>query len=72
MLRIEGPDSPLAAAVGTDVKGLLSSALYVCALPLAFVHQVIAEAIYVTVALIWLIPDRRIESRLSSPPQVAD
>ena len=59
----EGPDSTLRAAVGGDVKGNVSIALYVTAVPLAFVHQYIADALYVTVALIWLIPDRRIERR---------
>jgi|SRR5436309_215821 len=61
----QGPQSRLAAAVGKDVKGLVSPLLYVAAIPLAFVHQGIAEAIYVLVALLWLIPDRRIESRVS-------
>jgi uncharacterized membrane protein len=65
MLRVEGPTSQLAAAVGNDVKGRISTALYVVALPLAFLHQAIADVVYVTVALIWLIPDRRIESRIS-------
>ena len=57
----EGRDSSLAKAVGDDRKGWLSLALYVSAIPLAFVNQWISDAIYVTVALIWLIPDRRIE-----------
>ncbi len=65
MLRVEGPESRLAAAVGRDTKGTISTALYACALPLAFVHQVIADMIYVAVALMWLIPDPRIESRIS-------
>jgi uncharacterized membrane protein len=54
----------LAAAVGHDIKGKISAALYLTAIPLAFVNQLIADAIYVTVALIWLVPDRRIEKRL--------
>jgi uncharacterized membrane protein len=54
----------LAAAVGNDVKGKVSAVLYVAAIPLAFVHQLIADAIYVLVALIWLVPDRRIERHL--------
>ena len=58
--------SRLAAAIGSDVKGYLSLALYAAAIPLAFVHQAIADALYVTVALIWLVPDRRIESRLQA------
>jgi uncharacterized membrane protein len=65
IIAAEGSRSPLAIAVGKDMKGKLSTALYVCAIPLAFVNQAIADAIYITVALIWLVPDRRIESHLS-------
>jgi uncharacterized membrane protein len=61
----QGADSTLAKALGGDRKGKLSMALYLVAIPLAFVHQWIADALYVFVALIWLIPDRRIESKLS-------
>ena len=57
----------LAAAVGHDVKGKVSAGLYLVAIPLAFVHQLIADGIYVCVALMWLVPDRRIESKLGSP-----
>ena len=60
----EGPESKLALAVGRDGKGNLSIALYAAAIPLAFVNQWIADAIYVLVALMWLVPDRRIEARL--------
>jgi uncharacterized membrane protein len=56
-----GPDSLLAAAVGKDYKGKLSPVLYLIAIPSAFLRQGIAGAIYVLVALIWLIPDKRIE-----------
>lgn len=62
----EGPESKLGAAVGDDRKGKLSMVLYLVAIPLAFVHQLISDAIYVTVAMIWLIPDRRIEKQLAS------
>jgi uncharacterized membrane protein len=58
----QGENSRLAAAVGKDVKGPLSAALYAAAIPLAFVHEWISDTIYATVALMWLIPDRRIES----------
>jgi len=61
ILRNEGPDSKLARAVGRDIKGKLSILLYACAIPLAFYRQWIADAIYVINALIWLVPDRRIE-----------
>ena len=56
-----GGSSILAVAVGNDRKGKASIALYALAIALAFVHELIANAIYVTVALIWLVPDRRIE-----------
>jgi uncharacterized membrane protein len=65
ILRAEGPDSLLRTAVGSDWKGKLSPILYVIAIPAAFVHEAIAGALYVAVALIWLIPDRRIERVLS-------
>jgi uncharacterized membrane protein len=61
IMAAEGPGSKLAAAIGNDVKGKASLVLYLLAIPLAFVTQWLADAIYVTVALIWLIPDRRIE-----------
>ena len=64
IIAYEGPHSKLAAAVGKDIKAYASLALYVAAIPLAFVKPLIADAIYVTVALIWLVPDRRIEKRL--------
>jgi uncharacterized membrane protein len=62
----EGPHSPLADALGRDLKSRISLVLYAAAIPLAFMHQAIADALYVTVALIWLIPDRRIESTLNT------
>jgi uncharacterized membrane protein len=65
IIRNQGAHSKLAAAVGHDIKGTVSAALYVAAIPLAFVHQLIADAIYVAVALMWLVPDRRIESKIS-------
>jgi uncharacterized membrane protein len=64
ILAVEGPRSQLAAAVGRDTKGKISPLLYAAAIPLAFVHQWIADALYVTVALIWLVPDPRIERRV--------
>ena len=60
----QGPESPLKAAVGSDTKGKLSALMYAAAIPLAFVHQGIAQAIYVLNALIWLVPDRRIEHHI--------
>jgi len=64
ILKEEGPDSRLAAAVGADRKGKLSLALYVAAIPLAFVNQFLSDGLYVTVALIWFIPDPRIEKTI--------
>ncbi|HSY47581.1 MAG TPA: TMEM175 family protein [Thermoanaerobaculia bacterium] len=62
----QGPHSKLRAAIGRDVKGKISTALYAVAIPSAFVHPGIAGAIYLTVALMWLAPDRRIESKINS------
>ena len=61
LISINGPDSALATAVGRDVKGTVSAVIYLVAIPLAFVHPWIACALYVFVAAMWLIPDRRIE-----------
>jgi uncharacterized membrane protein len=66
IIRADGPESPLARAVGADRKGHLSWAAYFFAIPLAFVRPWIADALYVLVALIWLIPDRRIERQLGN------
>ena len=57
----QGRDSPLAAAIGRDWKGKLSLAFYLAAIPLAFVAPWIATGLYVLVAFLWLVPDRRIE-----------
>jgi uncharacterized membrane protein len=61
----QGRDSKLAAAVGRDLKGKISPILYAVAIPLAFVREWAADAIYVAVALMWLVPDRRIESTIT-------
>lgn len=61
----QGVNSKLKAAVGKDSKGKISPLVYLVAIPLAFVHQWISDGLYVLVALMWLIPDRRIESKLS-------
>ena len=71
IIALHGPSSRLLAAVGQDFKGKLSMALYVAAIPLAFVNRWISYAIYVFVAVMWLAPDPRIESTLhhQSPDQ---
>jgi uncharacterized membrane protein len=66
ILRREGEDSRLARALGRDIKGKISPVLYVTAIGLSFVDPLIAGGIYVFVAVMWLIPDRRIERALSS------
>jgi uncharacterized membrane protein len=60
----QGHDSRLKAAIGNDRKGILSVVLYAMAIPLAFVNQWLSVGVYVLVALMWLVPDPRIESRL--------
>jgi len=65
ILRAGAPNARLAEAVGSDAKGKLSMLAYLLAIPLAFVRPWLADALYVAVALIWLVPDRRIESRVA-------
>jgi uncharacterized membrane protein len=64
LIAREGPDSIIATAIGTDIKGRISPALYLIAIPIALVLPWVAFGIYVFVALIWFVPDRRIERRL--------
>jgi uncharacterized membrane protein len=65
LIVCEGEESVLGKAVGKDRKGSLSVVMYAIAIPLAFWNRLAAQAIYVLVALIWFIPDRRIERMLS-------
>lgn len=58
-------NSNLEAAIGNDLKGKVSIVCYVLAIGLAFVNQWISDALYVFVALMWLVPDRRIESKIN-------
>ena len=62
LIAYNGRDSRLAAAVGADFKGKLSLILYLAAIVLAFVRPWMAITLYVVVALVWLVPDTRIES----------
>jgi uncharacterized membrane protein len=62
IIRLDGPDSVLAKAVGKDVKGKISPLLYIIAIPAAFISSWISGALYVIVALMWVVPDRRIEA----------
>jgi uncharacterized membrane protein len=61
IIRRQGPDSPLKRALGRDLKGKISPLLYVAGILSAFLSTWIADAIYLFVALLWLVPDRRIE-----------
>ena len=64
LIAHEGTDSTLAASIGSDSKGQLSIAVYAVAIPLAFVRPWIACACYVLVAVMWLLPDPRIEKAM--------
>lgn len=61
----QGSNSTLEAALGKDIKGKLSLLLYTAAIPLAFVSRWLSVGLYVLVALMWMVPDRRIESQLT-------
>ncbi len=65
IVRVHGNESVLAKAVGKDFKGKFSLVLYIAAIGLAFVIPWLAGALYVAVALMWLVPDRRIERALA-------
>ncbi len=67
-----GRDSALGTALGFDWKGKLSLVLYLVAIGLAFVNQWIADAIYVAVALLWFIPDRRLVPVIEQRPPGAE
>jgi len=67
IIATEGRQSPLAQAIGRDHKGLLSVVLYALAIPLAFWQTWLAQALFIAVALMWLVPDRRIERQLQHP-----
>jgi uncharacterized membrane protein len=66
LVALHGEGSTLAAALGADVKGKVSVVLYAAAIPLAFYDGRLACALYVTVAVMWLVPDRRIERTLAA------
>ena len=67
LLAVHERDSPFARALGSDFKGKFSLVAYAVGIPLAFVHPALAFAIYVGVALTWLVPDRRFERVLAVP-----
>jgi len=65
IIAAQGDDTALADALGRDMKGKISPVIYAIAIPLAFVNRWVALSLYVVVALMWLVPDRRIESRIA-------
>ena len=65
LLTLHGPDSALAVALGSDFKGKISVVIYVAAIPVAFASTWVSGGLYVLVAIMWLIPDRRIERTLA-------
>jgi uncharacterized membrane protein len=65
IIKKQGKDSILAAAIGKDLKGKISPVIYAVAIPFAFINQWVSGCLYVLVAFIWLIPDKRIEKIFS-------
>lgn len=65
LIKLHGRSSTLATSIGTDTKGKISIAVYAAAIPLAFAQPWIASACYIFVAIMWLIPDRRIERKVA-------
>lgn len=68
LLRIEGPDSRLARAIGRDIKGRTSVVIYVVGIGLSFANRWLGLAAYVVVAFVWLVPDRRVERTMMAGP----
>lgn len=66
IVKSHGADSLLSRAIGKDIKGKLSLIFYSIAIPSTLISQWIASAIYVFVALMWLVPDKRIESKITT------
>src|ERR687898_228368 len=67
LIRHHGRESALAMAVGNDLKGVISVAIYVLAISVAFLNRWISLGLYVAVAIMWLVPDRRIERQITRP-----
>jgi len=68
IIRVQGGGSTLARAVGSDVKGKVSPVLYALGIGLAYVNRWLSVAIYVIVAIMWFIPDRRVERMMTGGP----
>jgi len=67
LVALHGPDSVIAAALGADFKGRISILLYAAAIVFSFLVPAVSCGLYVVVAVLWLVPDRRIEQRLAGP-----
>lgn len=65
IIKADGKDSLVASAIGKDFKGIISVVVYAIAIPLAFVHVLLAQIGYICIALLWLVPDKRIEKKFS-------
>ena len=72
LIRTEGPGSPLAAAVGRDLKGKVSGPIYAVGILLTIVHPALGLALYVLAAVLWFIPDRRVERQLARQAETVD
>lgn len=71
-IRHHDKQSLLARALQHDYKGIVSPLLYLCAIGAAFYHQGVSQIIYMTVALMWLVPDRRIEKNVTKAEESVD
>jgi uncharacterized membrane protein len=65
LLKLHGRDSELANALGSDFKGKISMVICLVAIPLAFISSLLAGSLYVLIAVMWLVPDRRIERKIN-------
>jgi hypothetical protein len=72
ILRTEGPESRLRNALGTDWKGRISALIYVSGVAIAFVNSALAMVPYAVVALLWLVPDQRVERALDRAGSAAN
>jgi uncharacterized membrane protein len=63
LIKLHGKESQLAEAIGSDLKGKISLVIYAAAIPLSFLNRWLGFSLYVLVAIIWIIPDPRIEKR---------
>jgi uncharacterized membrane protein len=72
LVAVNGRDTAFARAINTDLKGKISPVLYVCAIGFAFVSPIISDVLFVIVAIMWFVPDRRFEPVIASRHQAGD